>query len=98
LGVTGNANQFSSTLVSFGYATGTTSGPAGSTVDMFLTSTIGSLTAGNVISLNGFTGEVLGTTIPEFLRNTGQVLYIENVRPVQRNPDQDEEIKVVIDF
>ena len=98
LGVTGNANQFSSTLVSFGYATGTTSGPAGSTVDMYLTSTIGSLTAGNVISLNGFTGEVLGTTIPEFLRNTGQVLYIENVRPVQRNPDQDEEIKVVIDF
>jgi len=40
----------------------------------------------------------LGTTIPEFLKNTGQVLYIENVRPVQRNPDQDEEIKVVIDF
>ena len=98
LPVTGNADQFSSTLVSFGYATGTTSGPAGSTVDMYLTSTIGSLTAGNVISLNGFTGEVLGTTIPEFLRNTGQVLYIENVRPVQRNPDQDEEIKVVIDF
>ena len=98
LSVNANANQFSSTLVSFGYATGTTSGPAGSTVDMFLTSTIGSLTAGNVISLNGFTGEVLGTTIPEFLRNTGQVLYIENVRPVQRNPDQDEEIKVVIDF
>ena len=98
LPVNANANQFSSTLVSFGYATGTTSGPSGSTVDMFLTSTIGSLTAGNVISLNGFTGEVLGTTIPEFLRNTGQVLYIENVRPVQRNPDQDEEIKVVIDF
>lgn len=98
LSVNANANQFSSTLVSFGYATGTTSGPAGSTVDMFLTSTIGSLTAGNVISLNGFTGEVLGTTIPEFLKNTGQVLYIENVRPVQRNPDQDEEIKVVIDF
>jgi hypothetical protein len=71
---------------------------AGSTVDMYLTSTIGSITSGNVVSLNGYTGEVLGTTIPEFLANTGQVLYIENVRPVQRNPDQDEEIKVVIDF
>ena len=98
LGVTGNSNQFSSTLVSFSYATGTTSGPSGSTTDMYVTSTIGSLTAGNVISVGGYTGEVLGTTIPEFLKNTGQVLYIENVRPVQRNPDQDEEIKVVIDF
>ena len=98
LPVNANAGQFSSTLVSFGYATGTTSGVAGSTVDMYLTSTIGSITSGNVVSLNGYTGEVLGTTIPEFLANTGQVLYIENVRPVQRNPDQDEEIKVVIDF
>ena len=89
---------FNSTIVSMNYTDGVTSGVDGSTVDFYVTSVSGSLTGGDVLNLSGFTSSYISGLEPEFLPYTGQVLYIENVRPVQRNSDQDEEIKLVIDF
>lgn len=96
--VTNSDSDFQSTLVSIKYTEGVTSGPNGSTVDMYLTTVSGSLTAGDEINLNGYTASFISHVESEFLPYTGQVLYIENVRPVQRNADQDEEFKLVIDF
>ena len=93
-----NQSNFRGTVVSVNYTDGETSGTEGSTVDFYLTSTSGSITSGDVLTVSGSTASFVSTVEPEFLRYTGQVLYIENVRPVQRNADQDEEIKLVIDF
>ena len=90
--------NFSGSIVGLNYTEGVTSGPNGSTVDFYLTNTNGSLTAGDVLSFNGYTAEYISTIDSEFLPYTGQVLYIENVRPVQRNTDQDEEIKLIVEF
>ena len=90
--------SFRGIVVSVNYSEGITSGSSGSTVDMYVTSTVGSLTGGDVLSLSGYTASFLSNVDSEFLPYTGQVLYIENVRPVQRNADQDEEVKLVIEF
>ena len=37
-------------------------------------------------------------TNPEILHGSGEVLYIQNIRPVSRSVEQDEEFKVVIGF
>lgn len=34
----------------------------------------------------------------ELKYRSGEILYIQNVKPIQRSPDQKEEIKIVIDF
>ena len=95
-GSTSGANAF---IVNATYATGTTSGGAdGSTVDIFTTKTYKEFQVGEGITLNNLSGILRSIDQPEFSRYSGEVLYIENVRPVQRNADQEEEIKLVIDF
>ena len=39
-----------------------------------------------------------GYSVPEIDHDTGDVLYIENRTPIQRAPDQTENIKLVIEF
>ena len=96
-GSTSGANAF---IVNAAYAgTGTTSGGgAGSTVDIFTTKTYKEFQVGEDVTLNNLSGVIRSIDQPEFSRYSGEVLYIENVRPVQRNADQEEEIKLVIDF
>ena len=42
--------------------------------------------------------KVVSVTLPELLKGSGQVLYIENVKPIQRGDDQTEELKMLIRF
>ena len=97
--IIGSTSGAKSLIVNARYATGSTSGGAlGSTVDIFTTGNLKTLQVGENITLNDHTGDVLSIEESEFLPFSGEVLYIENVRPVQRNADQEEEIKLVIDF
>ena len=97
--ITGSTSSASAFVVNANYATGNTSGGAdGSTVDVFTTKNIKQFQIGESITLNSKSGLIKSIEEPEFLRYSGEVLYIENVRPVQRNADQEEEIKLVIDF
>ena len=97
--ITGSTSGASAIVVNGKYATGTTGGGAdGSTVDIFVTKVMKSFRTGEQINFGGFTGTIREKEPSEFLPYTGEVLYIENVRPVQRSADQEEEIKLVIDF
>ena len=97
--IIGSTSGATSIVVNARYATGTTSGGAlGSTVDIFTTRNLKTYHLGEKITLSNFVGDVIDINQPEFLPYSGEVLYIENVRPVQRNADQEEEIKLVIDF
>jgi len=42
--------------------------------------------------------KVVSVTLPELLKGSGEVLYIENVEPIQRGDDQTEELKMLIQF
>ena len=42
--------------------------------------------------------KVVSVTLPELLKGSGEVLYIENVQPIQRGDDQTEELKMLIRF
>lgn len=77
----------------------------GQTAAIFLTTIVGSSGA----DAHGFTvGENLsGVTIssainkvdpPEFVKGSGEVLYINNVAPITRHNEQEEEIKIIIDI
>lgn len=41
---------------------------------------------------------IQGITLPDISIGSGELLYIENVRPIQRNQEQSEEFKIVIGF
>ena len=49
-------------------------------------------------SLSGATGIVSNILLPEVSINSGKVLYVENRKAISRNPDQAENIHVVIEF
>jgi hypothetical protein len=74
--------------------------PTGTTGYMRLSGTNGRFTAGmSLASSSGTTAtitSVLGQS--EMRYGSGDILYIQNVRPIARNYDQREEFKIVIDF
>jgi hypothetical protein len=41
---------------------------------------------------------ISGITLPDISVGSGELLYIENIRPIQRNQEQSEEFKIVIGF
>jgi hypothetical protein len=49
-------------------------------------------------SLSGASGIVSNILLPEVSINSGKVLYVENRKAISRNPDQAENIHVVIEF
>jgi len=56
-------------------------------------------TYGQTYLLNGFLDEfVSGVSGSEIVNGSGEVLYIQNIRPVSRSIEQNEELKVVIGF
>jgi hypothetical protein len=74
--------------------------PTGTTGYMRLSGTNGRFVSGmSVASPSGITASitsVLGQS--EMQYGSGDILYIQNVRPIARNYDQREEFKIVIDF
>jgi hypothetical protein len=69
---------------------------SGSTGILYLNDVRGSFVTG------GFSGSsnhgITAISLPEFKVGSGEVLYIQNIRPVTRNVEQDEEIKIMIGF
>tara|TARA_R110001592_G_scaffold269141_1_gene535492 strand:+ start:583 stop:3072 length:2490 start_codon:yes stop_codon:yes gene_type:complete len=56
-------------------------------------------TYGNKYKLNNFTDEFIsGVSGSEIIQGSGEVLYIQNIRPVSRSIEQNEELKMVIGF
>lgn len=60
----------------------------------------GSPTVGTLIGANTGTSRYVtsGTLSPELTKYSGQLLYVDNVKPISRNVDQTEEFKIVIKF
>ena len=61
---------------------------------------LGVMTAGEYIygSTGATFGYITGVTGPDLQYNSGEVLYIQNMRPVLRTDEQEEEIKIQIGF
>lgn len=65
-----------------------------------LSNTTGSVIASTLVGLtSGATGTVsIPITIPEVAPNSGQLLYIDNIKPIIRSSDQIEDFKIVLKF
>ena len=65
-----------------------------------LANTTGSITAASLIGLvSGATGTVsIPVTIPEVTPYSGQLLYIDNIKPIIRSSDQIEDFKLILKF
>ena len=69
---------------------------SGSTGVLHLNDVRGSFSAGGI---SGSANHSITTiTQPELKIGSGEVLYIENIRPVTRGIEQDEEIRIIIGF
>jgi len=69
--------------------------------NLYLTNVVGTFRS---VSTTGITGSTLGAYIvnnfstPEIDRTSGEILYIDNVRPIQRNMGQKEEFRLRLGF
>ncbi len=43
-------------------------------------------------------GEVTAKSVPELVNRSGELLYIQNVKPIQRDIEQAEEFKILVEF
>ena len=57
-----------------------------------------SFTAAETIQVGASTATLGTITLPEIILNTGEVVYIENLSPVNRNISQTEDIKLVLEL
>ena len=77
---------------------------SGATGDLSVIFTTGSIAAGNTIlytNTAGANASALVSTVsqrPDLKYRSGQVQYIQNMRPIVRSDSQEEEIKLVIEF
>ena len=74
---------------------GVSSGISGTVQVAFTGALLGATFATGVDSTNPANG---GLALPEIKNNSGELIYIENRRPITREPDQIEDIKLVIEF
>lgn len=65
---------------------------------LFLTSINGNFDGSNSVSSGSVSAVVSGVIHPKLESNTGNVLYIENRKPITRYPDQVEDIKVIVKY
>ena len=63
----------------------------GGTSSVTYTPSTSSSTVNNVVFTSGYAN-------PEMKRDTGEIIYVENRRPISRASDQTEDIKVVVEF
>jgi hypothetical protein len=78
---------------------------SGATGDLSVIITTGQIVAGNTIPYDsttvGFAASALVTAIsqtPDLKYRSGQVQYIQNIRPIVRSDSQEEEIKLVLEI
>ena len=77
---------------------------SGATGDLSVIFTTGQIVAGNTIPYDssvGFATSALVTVVsqtPDLKYRSGQVQYIQNIRPIVRSDSQEEEIKLVIEI
>jgi len=79
---------------------------SGSTGELVVNSVVGSFVTGGDGSASGFSGGNIGFTDkfvtsvvqPEVIPTSGDLLYIQNIRDVDRNVEQSEEIRIVLNF
>jgi hypothetical protein len=94
LGATGSAN---------GYVMDWTLGGTGSTGTLRVSGTQGTFRTG-MTAAYGLTTDINTATVTQVVHTgelkyrSGEVLYIQNMKPIQRDLEQREEIKIVIDF
>ena len=61
--------------------------------------TEGSVSVDTIIGANSTASRFVNSVEnPEMIKNTGQMLYIDNIEPITRDPDQTEDFKIVVEF
>ena len=68
----------------------------GTTGALHLTNVVGSFTAGTYTDAG--TNTITKIEYPDLVIGSGEVLYIQNIKPIQRNLEQKEEFKILIGF
>jgi len=72
---------------------------SGSTGSLVLSNVIGNFTAGSTIEkASGSAFTVTSITEPDLVKGSGEVLYIQNIRPILRQQKQREEFRISIGF
>ena len=92
--ITGSLNEFSGSNVITGASSGATAEP-----DINFPATPGTST--RIINATEYDlgmAFTAGYAFPEIQKNTGEVVYIDNRRPISRANDQIEDIKIIVEF
>ena len=80
-------------VIEYVHEVGTTQG------NVYLTDVVGEFKVGEFDTQSELEGwHITDVEHPEIDLTSGEVLYIQNIRPVSRNIEQDEEYKIVIGF
>lgn len=66
--------------------------------DVYLTDVVGTFVEGDMSTNTVNNWEISEVEHPEIDLTSGEVLYIQNIRPISRSIEQDEEYKIVIGF
>lgn len=70
----------------------------GSTGSLILTNVIGGFTSGGTLEAGSGSFVIDKVTEPDLVKGSGEVLYIQNVRPINRQQGQREEFRIRIGF
>lgn len=74
-------------------------GAGGCTVDFYLTDVIGSFATGSTLEVGSLaTTTAISVDLPEVVLGGGEIVYIQNIRPVERSREQEEEFKILLGF
>ena len=86
---TGTLTKTTADIVNWEYTSGTTGA-------LYLTNVVGSWTGGSYVG--GGENTITKIEVPELVVGSGEVIYIQNIRPIKRNLEQREEFKILIGF
>jgi len=86
---TGSLRHATGNVAEWNWVTGTTGA-------LHLTNVVGSFTAGTYTDAG--TNTITKIEYPDLVVGSGEVLYIQNIKPIQRNLEQKEEFKILIGF
>ena len=53
---------------------------------------------GNTSGASGYASFENSIVLPEFVRESGKVMYFENLEPFTKTPDSTEQVKIIIKF
>lgn len=90
-----------STEVAKGYVVDWTPATGGTQGDLTVNGVWGSYATGHAITyFTGVTGAIINTIleVPDIRYHSGEILHIQNIRPVERSIEQREEIKLIVEF